>query len=142
MSKGENNMSTTDNKAIARQFYLDAWNEGGKPSLIDTLFSADFLNHEIESQTKESHRELYKQGIIETCQAFPDWTNTIDDMIAEGEKVVMQWHAHGTHTGEGMGTPTGKQFNYNGITIVRIVDGKITEFWKKDNSFAVLHAMQ
>ncbi len=90
----------------------------------------------------ESHRELYKQAIIETFRAFPDWTTTIDDMIAEEEKVVIQWHAQGTHTGEGMGAPSGKQFKLNGITIVRVVAGKITEFWKKDNSFVVWHSMQ
>ena len=134
-------MLTTDTKAIARQFYADAWNAGGNPSIVDALCSVDFLNHEIEGETTETHRELYKQGILETYRAFPDWTTTIDDMIAEGDKVVMQWHAQGTHTGEGMGTPSGKQFKFNGITIVRVVSDKITELWKKDNSFVVWHSI-
>ena len=135
-------MLVSDNKALARQFYEGAWNAGGDLSIIDALFAADFLNHELETKTLESHRELYKQAILETLQAFPDWTNTIDDLIAEGEKVVIQWHAQGTHTGEGMGTPSGKQVRLNGITIVRVVAGKITEFWKKDNSFVVWHSME
>ena len=52
-------------------------------------------------------------------------------------KVVLQWQAQGTHIGEGMGEPTRHQFHYVGISIARIVDGKITDFWKKDNSFQV-----
>ena len=135
-------MLITDNKAIARQFYESAWNAGGNLSIIDALFTENFLNHELEGKTLESHRELYKQGILETFQAFPDWTTIIDDLISEGEKVVIQWHSQGTHTGDGMGTPSGKQVRLNGITIVRVVAGKIAEFWKKDNSFAVWHSMQ
>lgn len=135
-------MFVPENKAIARQFYECAWNAGSNLAIIDVLLAADFLNHELEEKTRESHRELYKQGILETFQAFPDWTTTIDDLIAEGDKVVIQWHARGTHTGEGLGAPSGKEINLNGISIVRVRAGKITEFWKKDNSFAVWHSMQ
>ena len=84
MKKGRK-LFVNDNKAIARQFYENAWNAGGDFSIIDALFAADFLNHELEMKTIESHRELYKQGILETFQVFPDWTTTIDDLIAEGE---------------------------------------------------------
>jgi hypothetical protein len=65
-------MLVTDNKAIASQFYKRAWNAGGDLSIIDALFAADFFNHELEAETIESHRELYKQGILETFKAFPD----------------------------------------------------------------------
>jgi steroid delta-isomerase-like uncharacterized protein len=135
-------MLVTDNKTIARQFYERAWTAGGDLSIIEALLAADFINHEIELTTTASHRDLYKQGMLETYQGFPDWTTVIDDMIAEEEKVVIQWHAQGTHTGEGMGTPSGKQIKLNGITVVRVVAGKITEFWKKDNSFVVWNALQ
>jgi steroid delta-isomerase-like uncharacterized protein len=126
-------MATIDNKAIAQRFYEQAWNMKDI-AIVDELLSPDFVNHEIESATPSSHRELYKQAIFETFAAFPDWTITIDDLIAEGNKVVMQWRAQGTHTGEGMGAPTGKQISMRGITIVRVMDGKITDFWKSDNS--------
>ena len=135
-------MYITENKAIARTFYEGAWNAGGDLSIIDTLLATDFLNHELEGKTTQSHRELYKQGILETFQAFPDWTTTIDELIAEDEKVVIQWHAQGTHTGDGRSIASGKHVRLHGITIVRVVAGKITEFWKKDDSFAVWHAMQ
>lgn len=123
-------MIESENKAIARQFYERAWNESDL-SVIDELLAPHFLNHDIEGPTAQSHRDLYKKAILDTYRAFPDWTLVIDDLIAEGEKVVLVWRAQGTHMGEGMGTPTGKQINMDGITIVRIVAGKITEFWKK-----------
>jgi steroid delta-isomerase-like uncharacterized protein len=126
-------MARMDNKAIAWRFYERAWNMRDIAT-VDELLSPDFVNHEIGGVTPASHRELYKQGILETFAAFPDWTTTIDDLVAEGNKVVMQWKAQGTHTGEGMGAPTGKQISMNGITIVRLMDGKITDFWKSDNS--------
>ena len=130
-------MKLEENKQIFYQFYNRAWNKGDV-TVVDELLAPNFVNHELEGMIiTQSHRELYKQGIIETFKAFPDWTMTFVDMIAEKDKVVLQWEADGTHTGEGMGEPTRHQFQYVGISIARIVDGKITDFWKKDNSFQV-----
>ncbi len=130
-------MSVEENKEVFCQFYDRAWNMGDV-TVVDELLAPDFVNHEIESATTQSHRELYKQGIIETYKTFPDWRTTINDLIAERDKVVMQWEASGTHIGEGIGELSGMQIRYIGISIVRIVDGKITNFWKKDNSCSVL----
>ena len=131
-------MLANEQKAIARHFYERGWNNGGDPSVVDELFAETFLNHEVVGPTTETHCELYKQAILETFQMFPDWSTTIDDVIAEGEKVVLQWHARGIRSDAG-----GEQLiELNGITIVRIIAGKITEFWKKDNSFEVWHTLQ
>ncbi len=129
-------MGITENKKIFYLFYNRAWNLGDA-TVVDELLAPNFVNHEIEGTTTQSHRDLYKQGIIETYKAFPDWTTTFEGIIAELDKVVLQWQAQGTHTGEGMGEPSGKHIHYEGISIVRIVDDKITEFWKKDNSYMV-----
>ena len=75
----------------------------GDATVVDELVAPNFVNHEIEGTTTQSHRELYKQGIIETYKAFPDWTTTFHGIIAELDKVVLQWQDQGTHTGEGMG---------------------------------------
>lgn len=64
--------------------------------------------------------------------------HTIEDMIADGDRVAARWHASGTHVKEAWGRPpTGKPIVYHGITMVRIRDGQITDFWKKDDSHAV-----
>ncbi len=122
-----------DNKATFRRFYEGAWNAGDL-TVVDELLAMDFVNHEV-TDAAVPHRELYKQAVIETRTAFPDWTLTIDDLIAEGEKVVARWRSHGTHTGKLPGQPSsGAWIQTRGITIVRVVDGEITDFWKQDNS--------
>jgi steroid delta-isomerase-like uncharacterized protein len=123
-----------DNKAIFRRFYENAWNLNDV-SVIDELLAPDFVNHEVPT-TEVSHRELYKQAVIENRAAFPDWSITIDDLIAEGDQVVARWRAQGTHTGKAWGIePGGKHLEMAGITIVRVQNGKITDFWKQDNGY-------
>ena len=64
------------------------------------------------------------------CKGFPDFQFTIDDIIAEGDKVWALMTFTGTHTGEWMGlSPTGKKVTYEGVTIRRIIDGKYAEGW-------------
>ncbi len=62
--------------------------------------------------------------------AFPDVSMTVEDQVAEGDKVVTRWTAKGTHEGELMGVPaTGKSISITGITISRIADGMVEEEW-------------
>ncbi len=64
--------------------------------------------------------------------AFPDITYTIEDLIAEGDKVVARWSAQGTHRGDFMGIPpTNKQVRFSEIEIIRVVDGKAVEEWEE-----------
>ena len=123
-----------DNKAIFRRFYERAWNLGDL-AVIDGLLAPDFVNHEV-TDASVSHHDLYKQAVIETRTAFPDWSLTIDNLIAEGEQVAAHWRAAGTHTGQAWGIePSGRHLDMTGITIVRVVNGKITDFWKHDNGY-------
>jgi predicted ester cyclase len=127
-------MSEAENKTIFRHFYERAWNHDDL-SVVEELLSSDCNNHEVTNPAMP-HRELYKQAIIENRAAFPDWALTIDAVIAEGNLVAARWHAEATHTGEAWGiAPTGKRVNMTGITCVRVVNGKITDFWKKDNGY-------
>lgn len=129
-------MGAAENKALFLRFYEDAWNTGDT-ALIDEVLAPDFVNHELANVTPP-HRELYKRAIRETKAAFPDFTVTVEDMIAEGERLAARWHATGTHTGEVPGQPpTGKRVQLRGMTMVRIADGRIAEFWKQDDSSTV-----
>lgn len=124
-------MTTADNKAVFRRFYEETWNTGDV-GILDKVLAPDFINHEI-ADGDVSHCELYKRAVIETHLGLPDFALAIDDLIAEGDMVVGRWHWRGTHTGaEPWGEPTGRETTATGITIVRIMDGKITDFWKKD----------
>ncbi len=125
-------MVEPENKAVFRRFYEVIWNEGDL-AVADEILSEDFVNHEA-GDAPSTHRELYKQGVVETRTAYPDWTLVIDELVAEGDRITARWRAHGTHTGELPGVaPTGKRDEFVGTTVVRVVDGKIVEFSKQQS---------
>lgn len=120
-------MSTEENKAIARRLIEEAWNQGNLAA-VDELLAHDHVPHHSLIGEQPPSRELYKQFIVRTRTAFPDLHATIEDQIAEGDKVVTRWSVQGTHHGRFRGySPTGKQMRVTGIVIDRIVGGKVVE---------------
>jgi predicted ester cyclase len=74
--------------------------------------------------------------------AFPDFHITVDEMIAEGDKVAARWTATLTHEGEFMGIPpTGVQATISGMVIYRFADGKIVEIWHIGDSLGLLQQL-
>lgn len=74
--------------------------------------------------------------------AFPDTKMTVEQQIAEGDKVVTRWKAQGTHKGELMGIPpTGKQVTVTGISIERIVGGMIVESWEEFDQMGMMQQL-
>jgi steroid delta-isomerase-like uncharacterized protein len=74
--------------------------------------------------------------------AFPDTRMTIEDEIAEGDKVVIRWTIRGTHKGEYMGiAPTGKEVTVTGISVYRIERGKIVEDWSNNDMLGMLQQL-
>ncbi len=75
--------------------------------------------------------------------AFPDLNATVEDVIAEGDKVVTRWTIRGTHQGEieEFGPPTGKQVEIKGITIHRIEGGKIVEEWQAYDNLSAMRQL-
>ncbi len=125
-----------ENREIFRRLYEDAWNPGDV-SAVDRFLDKNFVNHSLED-VAGSHREAYKEAITETRTVFPDWTTEIQDLIADGDSVAARWAPSGTHTGALANLqPTGAGVRARGMTIVRIVDGRITNFWKADDSHTV-----
>ena len=116
-------MSLDKNKAIVCNF-IKAYNER-KLHLIDDFVSPDYIDHE-----KNIGREGLKQLIAMGINAFPDWYETVEDIVAEGDKVWVLLAYTGTHKGEFMGlNPTGKKIESKAVDIYRIVDGKLAEYW-------------
>ena len=114
------------NKAVVRRVLEEVWN-GKKHDRIDEFYATDFVNVD-PSSPEVKNLEQFKQYIAELNAGFPDQQVTIDDLVAEGDKVVKQWSAKATHTGDFMGIPpTNKKISLSGITIYRIVDGKVKE---------------
>ena len=117
-----------ENKALARRYVEEAINKGNL-AVIDELTAADYVEHSpFPGQAPGIEGE--KQLISMLRAAFPDLHSTIEDLIAEGDKVVLRATARGTHKGEFMGIPpTGKQVTVTEIHIIRFVGGKGVEHW-------------
>src|SRR5713101_5503546 len=115
-----------ESKAIARRLVEEVWNKGNL-AVADEIVAASVRDWDAArinypaSPGSELGSEGFKQLVTLFRAAFPDVYLTIEDMIAEGDKVVVRWIAHGTHSGElrGIG-PTGKQITVTGIDIHRI----------------------
>ncbi len=120
-------MSAEENKAIARRGY-EAINQKNLDAL-EELAASDIIDHD-PAPGQAPGLEGVKQSFDELLTAFPDVQMSIEDMIAEGDKVVARVSVSGTHQGEFMGIdPTGNRVTITGIDILRIAEGKIVEHW-------------
>ena len=145
-------MSLEENKAIVRRFYESIGGEGW----LRRIREAE--NHEVEAEqllsayfaeyytpncfmhATEGDRSL-EEDIKETAPyftAFPDLKATVEDLIAEGDKVVARWTMSGTHENTVRDIPaTGKKVTVNGVTIKRIANGKVVEEWALINMLSL-----
>ncbi len=122
-------MSVEENKAIVSRATEELWNKNNL-AVVDELYATNFVSHGSDIPGVTPDREGYKQFVTMSRTALPDFHTTIEDMIAEGDKVVQRFTARGTHKGEFMGIPpTGKQVTITGIAIDRIAGNKIVENW-------------
>lgn len=117
-------MSLKENKALILRFY-DLYNRREMEAAYE-LFAPEYVYHPIGDSSKEQAKQADTMGIA----AFPDAICTINDIIAEGDKVAFRVNMRGTHTGPFMGTaPTGKKIEMNNTYIVKIVGNKWVEQW-------------
>jgi steroid delta-isomerase-like uncharacterized protein len=131
---------TEKNKAMVRRFWEEVFN-GRKLSLIDEIFTADWVYHGVGG-LKVYGPEGLKQFLTEYYNAFPDMQVKVENLIAEGDKVVSHMTSRGTHKGELMGiAPTGKQVTVPVICISRFVDDKIGEDWEIIDLFGMLQQL-
>jgi steroid delta-isomerase-like uncharacterized protein len=118
-------MSTETNKAIVRR-YIEQFVNDQRHDLVD-----EFLVDTVELHGPGPSiigRNAVVEWYVMFSGAFPDWQTTIDEMVAEGDKVVVRITSNGTHQGEMQGIPaTGKPVTQNAITIYRLTNGKIVE---------------
>ncbi len=121
-------MSVEENKTIERHYMEEVWTKGNLAA-VDEFVATNYVDHNPMPDVSPDLQGL-KQFVTVVTAAFPDWHPTIEDMIAEGDKVVVRFRGSGTHKGEFMGIPpTGKQVTMMAIAIHRIAGGKIVENW-------------
>jgi len=134
-------MSTEQNKAMARQMIEDIFSRGDL-SRVDEYLAPDFVEREELPPGLPGGREGVKQLTAILRSAFPDFKATIDDLVAEGDKVVIRHTWTGTHRGEFMGVPpTGKSVSFGVIDIIRIAGGKVVEHWGLMDSMSLMQQL-
>ena len=134
-------MSTEQNKALARRMVEEIFNRGNT-SKADEFLAPDFVEREELPPGIPRDREGVKQLTTIFRSAFPDFKVTIDDLVAEGDKVVIRATWSGTQKGEFMGVPpTGKSISIGVIDIIRIAEGKYVEHWGIMDSMAMMQQL-
>lgn len=129
-----------ENKALVRRFYQAVWDEKNLDAL-DELIAADAVDHELPPGLPPG-REGTRAFLGMFLSAFPDTQMTVEEVLADGDKVATRWTAAGTHSGELMGIPaTGKQVTVTGIDINRIANGKIVEHWGKFDQLGMMQQL-
>src|SRR5215211_210558 len=124
--KGGKDMSE-QNKTLARRWFEDLFSRGDLDA-ADEILSAEFVDH----LTHEDERGLeeLKHYVTIYRTAFPDIQDTVEEIVAEGDKVVIRWTSRGTNEGEFMGVaPTGRHVTFTGMRLFRIAENKIVESW-------------
>ena len=127
-----------ENKAIARRDYEEIWNNKNLDA-IDDLYEPDHIRR---GGLGEPGNDGYRQFVTLYTDAFPDLHFTVEDIFAEGSKVVIRWTANGTHKGDLPDIPaTGTLVTVTGISIYTLKNGKIVEEWGQWDSLGLMQQL-
>ncbi len=132
-------MSLEANKALVRRF-IDEIFVRGRPEAVDELLADDFVSHTWRS-TGDGKGDL-KRAMERLSTVLADSRFTVEDLIAEGDRVAVRVTAQATQVGEFMGlAPSGKAYSIGEIHIFRIRDGKVVEHWHQYDQLGMLRQL-
>jgi steroid delta-isomerase-like uncharacterized protein len=134
-------VSVDDNKRVVQRAF-DSMSEGREvfEAEHDQIYSPELVGHfaGMPPITIEMHRQF---GLA-SYEAFSDLRRPVEDLVAEGDKVVARWTSTGTHDGSFQGIPpSGKTVTTSGITVFRLEDGKIVEEWSESDMLGMLQQL-
>jgi predicted ester cyclase len=130
-------MSEEDNKTGARRFFEDGWNKGD-PAQLKSFLADRFVSHN-SMDFKIQSSDDYCRGVLAYRAAFPDLITSLEDVIAEGDRVVVRGRDRGTHMGEFMGkAASGRLVTTTFIEIFRMESGKAVEGWVEADTKGLL----
>lgn len=119
-------MSTEENKALVRREQEELWNHTGDLDAAGDLFAPELA-------------DAARQEAADFRRGFPDVVSTIEDLVAEGDRVAARWRARATHLGQYAGIPpTGKEVEFTGISMYRIEEGEIAESWTVEDDLGLM----
>ena len=111
---------------------------GKNLEVVDEIIARDLVEH-VAGEARQTGAEGFKAARQRRNAVFPDWSVRVDDLIAEGDKVVVRATGSGTHRGEFMGiAPTGRRIRVTWIAIYRVKDGKLAEHWQNIDELGLL----
>lgn len=126
------------NKMLVRRAIDEIWNRA-KFDAIEEFVASDFVIHTSTPGEDIHGPEGATQFFGMLHAAFPDIRFTVEDQVADDDRVVTRWVAHGTHTGDFQGVPpTGKTVRLTGIDIDRIANGKVVECWAQSDELGLM----
>ncbi len=129
-----------ENKAIARRYVEEAVNQRNL-DVLDEIFAPGFIDH-TASPDHPSGLEGLKQFFAMMDSGFPDFSATVEDLFAEGDRVAVRFTFHGTHQGEFIGIPpTGERVTMQGIDILRIVENRVVELWGQEDMLGMMQQL-
>ena len=138
---GRGCMSPGQMKALVRREFAEVWNQGNLAA-VDAIFAPDYVGHDSGSPEPVRGREALKRFFTEQRAALADLQARIEDLVAEGDRVVVRWTTSGTQQGELLGVPpTGKCVTLTGISILRVAGEQIAEEWTTWDALAVLREL-
>jgi predicted ester cyclase len=144
MSSPDNPTSTVSSIGANKELYRRWFEEvvtGGDLALADELLAPGYRLH-FPGMPGPIDREAHKALVTMFRTAFPDWVETVDDVIAEGDKVVIRVTGRGTHEGDFQGVlPTGRQVTATGVGIGRIENGRIAEAWAAYDALGLMQQL-
>ena len=130
-----------ENKALVRREEEELFS-GGNLDAADEIYAADYVGHDPSNPEDVRGLQAAKQAAAEYRQAFPDLRVTVEDLIAEGDRVAARLRVRGTHLGELNGiAPTGRRVDCSGIVISRIEEGKIAEDWANFDDLGMMRQL-
>lgn len=133
-------MSPEENKSLARRYIEEVWGRGNY-DLEQEILAPDFVNHN-PIPGFPPNRTGHHQELEMFQKACPDMRIKVDQLIAEGDKVVDYWTATGTQTGEMMGMPaSNKSFTMTGMDITRWENGKVKEIWHVEDMLTFMQQL-
>jgi steroid delta-isomerase-like uncharacterized protein len=122
--------SAEANRDLIRRLLAEV--DRGNDDVVEAYYSPDYVDHSPASVRHQAGPDGLGRTFAALRRAFPDTRHTIEDLIADGDRVVARVSARATHTGELFGhAPTGKAIRLTSITIYRIADGRIAERWSE-----------
>ena len=134
-------MSAEENKALVRRVFEEGWNAGNL-ELFNETDAPEYVLHDPSVPEDVRGVEAVKQFASMYLRAFPDLRFTIEEQLAEGDKVVTRWTSSATHQGELMGIPaTGNRTRVSGITISRISESNLVEDWNNWDTLGLMRQL-